>query len=396
MITNYSKPFKEEVYAYGANDFTHFSGIPIQKTGSTITLSVTGLQGGCYLSAADQFLAAFTDVSSNKSGGILVKFNRNYGITARSSNLLPIGHANGMCYNPNTNRVYIAPGNEGPTADRNKLRVINPGNLNSIESYITITGVNYVKGIAFDNQNSCYYLLMDDGYIYRYDSSFQPLSDGFAADCRKATLQSTFMEREDMGAAVQDVFCYNGNLFVLCSVSYTDPAEDTQEILSHQRMAYYILQFDTASGDLIWTSQYNAADNSDEAEFAALIGSDDYVFRGQNTLRVSRLTFGSEKIRFAHQDYFCAGNIIAAYDGNSKNLNSYIIEGRYYSPSSSVTSYISNCPVSGPFSLMVEPLGRSLILQKLVSSSPDIYVRHCITGASFAWTSWKKVTLTTV
>ena len=395
MDINYSKPFKEEVHAYGANDFTHYSGKAIQKTNSKVTLSVTGLQGGCYLPSSDQFLLTFTDVSDNKSGGVLVKLNRNYGVASRSSVLLPIGHANGMCYNPNTQRVYIAPGNEGNPEDRNKLRVIDPNNLNTIESYITLADVSYAKGISYDETSDCYYITMDNGFIYRYNSSFQPASDGFSADCRKATLKALFLERDDMGVAVQDTFIYNGALFAVCTVSYAIPATDTQGLLSHQRMAYYILQFDTISGDLISTWQYNAVDNSDEAEFAAMVGSDAYVFRGQNTLRVSRLSFGNEKIRFAHQDYFCAGNLIPAYKGNSKNLNSLIIEGRYYSPSSNVTSYISNCPVSGPFSLIVEPLGRSLILQKLISSSTDIYIRRCITGSSYAWTAWKKVSLTT-
>ena len=90
------------------------------------------LQGGCYNNLTDTFILAFVDTSS--VNGVLVELDSSFNVIRRSVSL-PLGHANDLTFNPNTNKIYVATGNTGAYAG--KVIEIDAGTL-TFSSAITL------------------------------------------------------------------------------------------------------------------------------------------------------------------------------------------------------------------------------------------------------------------
>lgn len=140
--------------------------------GLTGDASVPYMQGGCYNPDRNSYVIAF--ISGDESKGMLVEVSTDLStvIQRKSFTSGELRHANDMCYNPNTNRYYVAGyGENDPTF--NGLIEINATDL-SLVRVITLQpslNINTIGKICYDKDNDVYYGLTNDD-IYTYDASF--------------------------------------------------------------------------------------------------------------------------------------------------------------------------------------------------------------------------------
>lgn len=155
----------------------------MQKRKMVNDQSYTSLQGACFLGGAGNnidYALAFLPTDGNPNNmGVISIANSNQLIDESESNALKLYHANGMDFNPETNTIYVAHGNEqipGSFKYNNDVSEISK-NGNRIIRVISPKGLpegRRVKYFSYDKVTGKKYL-GDDLGIYEVDNQLNVL-----------------------------------------------------------------------------------------------------------------------------------------------------------------------------------------------------------------------------
>lgn len=134
-------------------------------------------------------------VAYNSTNGDRVQYLKKFeGSTCVKSKKVSLGHANGLCYNPDTGYLYSVRGKS------KKVRIFKGTNLKHVEDDTLPYGTS---GIAFDQATNSYYLSSGDN-VRTTDSNFKAKTS-----FKKV---GTWKYAQDIGGA-------NGTVYVACSVN---------------------------------------------------------------------------------------------------------------------------------------------------------------------------------
>lgn len=336
------------------------------------------LRGACYDSTNDRIVVAYgtsyTDINEN-TDLVLTAYDTDFNpITGMSKVVEGAGQGAGICYNPNTHKIYAACGN-GDNAY--KIAVIDPDTL-EIDSWQPAPVHYRVCGIAYDPDNDMYYCTYeaDGAYINgAVSSSFGLIDKAFPlpADTVK---EAAGLSASDALVAEQAVV-YGQQILQL----FSGPG------------AAYIAQYDYAHSCL--KKAYRIASDyltGDEPKALVNVGGKIYMLTdiantaGQRYVSVSELMFDSR------------------IDGQSKNtmtdtkvldgddLNDVLTVGRYVAPTVTAATNLTNAPTTQAFVMWVLPVPftKESRAQIVMTYHGDIFVRSYVAHVSI-WYGWRQL-----
>lgn len=313
------------------------------------------MQGGCYNNLTDTFILAFIDASS--VNGILVELDSSFNVIRRSVSL-PLGHANDLTYNPNTNKIYVATGNTGAYAG--KVVEIDAGTL-TFSSAITLDSTPYVWFISYDELNDRYFV-DGSGSLCIYDSSFNLI--------KMIPRVYDFIGTGEL--TYQSSFVYEG-AYILVSFSQN---------ISNKNFVYLATIDENA---LTVFAKYPTFDAGDEIESICVKNGVGYGFHGQKYFRVSIYDFSRSKfIEPEHNSTLYSSIRIP----NNSNLNDYMISGVYNVPAGASAQTMSNVPQAIGGNLVVEPQTQYYTRQRYITTAGNEYVR-VYDANNGTWTTWQ-------
>ena len=335
------------------------------------------LRGACYDSTNDRIIVAYGTSYTDKNE------NTDLVLTAYDTDFTPVeglskviadgGQGAGICYNPNTHKIYAACGNG---TNGRKIAVINPDTL-ALESWQPAPVSYRVWGIAYDPDNDMYYCTYeaDGSYINgAVSSSFGLIDKAFP------TLTDTVKEAAGLSASdvlvAEQAIVYKQQILQL----FSGPG------------AAYIAQYDYAHSCL--KKAYRIASDyltGDEPKALVNVGGKIYMLTdiantaGQRYVSVSELMFDSR------------------LDGQSKNtmtdtkvldgddLNNVLTVGRYVAPTVAVATNLTNSPTTQAFVMWVLPVPftKESRAQIIMTYHGDIFVRSYVAHVSI-WYGWRQ------
>ena len=341
-----------------------------QFNASTANVRDYSLRGACYDSTNDRIVVAYstsyTDISEN-TDLVLTAYDTDFNpVEGLSKVIADGGQGAGICYNPNTHKIYAACGN-GDNAY--KIAVIDPDTL-EIDSWQPAPVHYRVWGIAYDPDNDMYYCTYeaDGAYINGAVSSSFGLID-------KAFPALTGTVKEAAGLSASDT------LIEEQAIVYK---EQILQLFSGNGAAY-IAQHNYADSGL--KKAYRIASNhltGDEPKALVNVGGKIYMLTdiantaGQRYVSVSELIFDSR------------------LDGQSKNtmtdakvldgddLNDVLTVGRYVAPTVTAATNLTNAPTTQAFVMWVMPVPftKESRAQIVMTYHGDIFVRSYVAHVS--------------
>ncbi len=314
------------------------------------------LQGGCYNNLTDTFILAFVDTSS--VNGVLVELDSSFNVIRRSVSL-PLGHANDLTFNPNTNKIYVATGNTGAYAG--KVVEIDAGTL-TFSSAITLDSTPFVWFISYDELNDRYFA-DGSGSLCIYDSDFNLI--------KMIPRVYDFIGTGEL--IYQSSLVYEGSYILICF----------SQNLSTNRNFVYLATIDENA--LTVFAKYPTFDTADEIENICIKNGVGYGFHGQQYFRISIYDFGRSKfIEPEHDDVLHSSIRIP----NNSDLNDYMINGIYNVPAGASAQTIANVPQAIGGNLIVEPQTQFFTRQRYITTAGNEYVR-IFNATDKTWTTWQ-------
>ena len=313
------------------------------------------MQGGCYNNLTDTFILAFIDNSS--VNGMLVELDSSFSVVRRSVSL-PLGHANDLTFNPNTNKIYVATGNTGIYAG--KVVEIDAGSL-TFSSAITLSSTPYVWFISYDELNDRYFA-DGSGSLCIYDSDFNLV--------KMIPRVYDFIGTGEL--IYQSSFVYEGSYVLVCF----------SQNISNRNFVYLTTIDDNA---LTVFAKYPTFDADDEIESICIKDGVGYGFHGQKYVRVSIYDFSRSKfIEPEHESTLYSSVRIP----NNSDLDDYKISGIYNVPAGASAQTMQNVPQTIGGNLIVEPQTQYYIRQRYITTAGNEYVR-VYDANNKTWTTWQ-------
>ena len=345
------------------------------STGNTRDYS---LRGACYDSANDRIIVAYgtsyTDINQN-TDLILTAYDTDFNPVAGLSKVIADGgQGAGICYNPNTHKIYAACGNG---TNGRKIAVIDPDTL-EIDSW-QLAPVSYrVWGIAYDPDNDMYYCTYEVDGVY-------------------------------INGAVSSSFGLIGKVFPVLSDMVKEAAglSASETLTAEQAIVYkeQILQLFSGNG-AAYIAQHNYADNSlkkayriasdyltgDEPKALVNVGGKIYMLTdiantaGQRYVSVSQLVLDS-RIDGQSKNTMTDAKVLAGDD-----LNDVLTVGRYVAPTVAVATNLTNSPTTQAFVMWVLPVPftKESRAQIIMTYHGDIFVRSYVAHVSI-WYGWRQL-----
>ena len=349
-----------------------------QYNGSAANVRDYALRGACYDSTNDRIVVAYgtsyADINQN-TDLILTAYDTDFNPVAGLSKVIADGgQGAGICYNPNTHKIYAACGNG---TNGRKIAVIDPDTL-EIDSW-QLAPVSYrVWGIAYDPDNDMYYCTYEADGVYingAVNASFGLIDKAFPV-LAESVKEAAGLSASDALVAEQAVV-YGQQILQL----FSGPG------------AAYIAQHNYADSGL--KKAYRIASShlaGDEPKALVNVGgkilllTDIANTAGQRYVSVSELMFDSR------------------IDGQSKNtmtdtkvldgddLNDVLTVGRYVAPTVTVATNLTNAPTSQAFVMWVLPVPtvKESRLQIIATYHGDIFVRSYVAHVSI-WYGWRQL-----
>lgn len=313
------------------------------------------MQGGCYNNLTDTFVIAFIDKSS--VNGMLVELDSSFNVVRRSVSL-PLGHANDLTFNPNTNKIYVATGNTGIYAG--KVVEIDAGSF-TFSSSITLDSIPYVWFISYDELNDRYFA-DGSGSLCIYDSNFDLV--------KMIPRVYDFIGNGEL--VYQSSFVYDGSYVLVCF----------SQNISNRNFVYLATIDDNA---LTVFAKYPTYDADDEIESICIKDGIGYGFHGQKYVRVSIYDFSRSKFIEPEHDNTLYSSIRIP---DNSDFNDYLYNGIYNVPAGANAQTMTNAPQAIGGNLIVEPQTQYFIRQRYITTSGNEYVR-VYNAIDKTWTSWQ-------
>ena len=349
-----------------------------QFNASTANVRDYSLRGACYDSANDRIVVAYgtsyTDINEN-TDLVLTAYDTDFTpVEGLSKVIADGGQGAGICYNPNTHKIYAACGNG---TNGRKIAVIDPDTL-ALESWQPAPVSYRVWGIAYDPDNDMYYC------TYEVDGEFVngAVSSSFGL-IDKAFPVLTDTVKEAAGLSASDV------------------------LVAEQAVVYgqQILQLFSGPG-AAYIAQHNYADNSLKKAYRI---ASDYLTGDDPKALVNvsgKIYMLTDIANTAGQRYVSVSELMfdSRIDGQSKNtmmdtkvlagddLNDVLTVGRYVAPTVTAATNLTNAPTTQAFVMWVVPVPftKESRAQIVMTYHGDIFVRSYVAHVSI-WYGWRQL-----
>lgn len=247
-------PFKQSSFA--SHDYKFF---PLSAIGEG---TLTGMQGGCYVSAIDAILIGFMATSTEQS--LIVKFDKDFTHMIAKARL-PLGHCNDMTYNPKTGKVYVSIYDLGDGI----VGVLDPMSLTA-EARQTITGAaEPLTMVTYDADKDVYYML-GDKHLFIVNSDFVTIKS-IPID---KSVGSIFVPNANSATQGSDMI--NGAFTALSSIANT-------QICTGARL----IGIDYETGNIAQYTDYPVFHQYDEPESLVAISKDLAYIIGYDTNNIT-------------------------------------------------------------------------------------------------------------
>lgn len=337
------------------------------------------LRGACYDSTNDRIIVAYGTSYADKNENtdlVLTAYDTDFNPVGGLSKVIADGgQGAGICYNPNTHKIYAACGNG---TNGRKIAVINPDTL-VLESWQPAPVSYRVWGIAYDPDNDMYYCTFE-------------VSDGVY-----------------INGAVSSSFGLIGKAFPLLTDTVKEAAglSASDALVAEQAVVYgqQILQLFSGPG-AAYIAQHNYANNSlkkayriasnhltgDEPKALVNVGGKIYMLTdiantaGQRYVSVSQLVLDS-RIDGQSKNTMTDTKVLTGDD-----LNDVLTVGRYVAPTVTVATNLTNAPTTQAFVMWVVPVPftKESRAQIVMTYHGDIFVRTYVAHVSI-WYGWRQL-----
>lgn len=337
------------------------------------------LRGACYDSTNDRIIVAYGTSYADKNENtdlVLTAYDTDFNPVGGLSKVIADGgQGSGICYNPNTRKIYAACGNG---TNGRKIAVINPDTL-VLESWQPAPVSYRVWGIAYDPDNDMYYCTFE-------------VSDGVY-----------------INGAVSSSFGLIGKAFPLLTDTVKEAAglSASDALVAEQAVVYgqQILQLFSGPG-AAYIAQHNYANNSlkkayriasnhltgDEPKALVNVGGKIYMLTdiantaGQRYVSVSQLVLDS-RIDGQSKNTMTDTKVLTGDD-----LNDVLTVGRYVAPTVTVATNLTNAPTTQAFVMWVVPVPftKESRAQIVMTYHGDIFVRTYVAHVSI-WYGWRQL-----
>ena len=369
---------KPLIVSKAARDSAPVEHVVKQFNASTGNTRDYSLRGACYDSTNDRIIVAYgtsyTDINQN-TDLILTAYDTDFNPVAGLSKVIADGgQGAGICYNPNTHKIYAACGNG---TNGRKIAVIDPDTL-EIDSW-QLAPVSYrMWGIAYDPDNDMYYCTYEADGVYingAVSSSFGLIDKAFPV------LTDTVKEAAGLSASdalvAEQAVVYGQQILQLFSGSG----------------AAYIAQHNYADSGL--KKAYRIASShlaGDEPKALVNVGgkilllTDIANTAGQRCVCVSELMFDS-RLDGQTKNTMTDAKVLAGDD-----LNDVLTVGCYVAPTVTVATNLTNAPTTQAFVMWVLPVPtvKESRLQIIATYHGDIFVRSYVAHVSI-WYGWRQL-----
>ena len=369
---------KNLIVSKAARDSAPVEHVVKQFNASTGNTRDYSLRGACYDSTNDRIIVAYgtsyTDINQN-TDLILTAYDTDFNPVAGLSKVIADGgQGAGICYNPNTHKIYAACGNG---TNGRKIAVIDPDTL-EIDSW-QLAPVSYrMWGIAYDPDNDMYYCTYEADGVYingAVSSSFGLIDKAFPV------LTDTVKEAAGLSASdalvAEQAVVYGQQILQLFSGSG----------------AAYIAQHNYADSGL--KKAYRIASShlaGDEPKALVNVGgkilllTDIANTAGQRCVCVSELMFDS-RLDGQTKNTMTDAKVLAGDD-----LNDVLTVGCYVAPTVTVATNLTNAPTTQAFVMWVLPVPtvKESRLQIIATYHGDIFVRSYVAHVSI-WYGWRQL-----
>ena len=337
------------------------------------------LRGACYDPINDRIIVAYATSYEDENDStdlVLTAYTTDFEpVSGMSKVITGAGQGAGICYNPATNKIYVACQNGGHSSD---IGLVNPDTL-ALSSWQALTpSTQAARGIMYDEENGIYYVTRagQDGYTnVAYDSAFNPLGEDFYTR-EDQVKEAAGLSASDALVAEQAVV-YGQQILQL----FSGPG------------AAYIAQYDYANHCL--KKAYRIASNhmtGDEPKALVNVGGKIYMLTdiantaGQRYVSVSQLVLDS-RIDGQSKNTMTDAKVL---DGD--DLNEVLTVGRYVAPTVAVATALTNAPTTQAFVMWVLPVPftKESRAQVILTYHGDIFVRSYVAHVSI-WYGWRQL-----
>ena len=350
-----------------------------QFNASTGNIRDYTLRGACYDSANDRIVVAYGTSYEDENDStdlVLTAYTTDFEpVSGMSKVITGAGQGAGICYNPATNKIYVACQNGGHSSD---IGLVNPDTL-ALSSWQALTpSTQAARGIMYDEENGIYYVTRagQDGYTnVAYDSAFNPLGEDFYT-------------REDQ---VKEA----------AGISASDALVAEQAVVYGQQIlqlfsgpgAAYIAQYDYADNSL--KKAYRIASDyltGDEPKALVNAGGKIYMLTDIANTAGQRGVFVSELMFDSRLDGQSKNTMTDAKVLDGDDLNSVLTVGCYVAPTVTVATNLTNAPTTQAFVMWVlpVPIVKESRAQIVMTYHGDIFVRSYVAHVSI-WYGWRQL-----
>ena len=338
------------------------------------------LRGACYDSTNNRIIVAYGTNYADKNENtdlVLTAYDTDFNPVAGLSKVIADGgQGAGICYNPNTHKIYAACGNG---TNGRKIAVINPDTL-TFESWQPAPVSYRVWGIAYDPDNDMYYCTYEVDGVYingAVSSSFGLINKAFPV------LTDTVKEAAGLSASdalvAEQAVVYGQQILQL----FSGPG------------AAYIAQHNYADSSL--KKAYRIASShlaGDEPKALVDVGGTIYMLTdiagtdGQRCVSASQLVM-DERVD-GNQGIYDDTKILGST--SLTDLNDVLTVGYYLAPSVSVASALANAPTTQAFVMWVVPVPvtKESRAQVIMTYHGDIFVRTYVAHVGI-WYGWRQL-----
>lgn len=314
----------------------------------------TTIQSACYIDSTARVLLGMS--RTDKSLASITVLNANMDTVINRVAGLDFGHCNDMTYNPNTDRIYIAPGDTSTHGAA--LLVVNPSTF-AITNEIYI-GSN-VWQVEYDRLNDIYFVGADTLRIY--DNNFNLI--------KSIPWPSAAAILGESDPLAQGGVVIEGNYYQIYS-GYEH---------------YYLVSFDYETGEVNGIQKYKNLNWTDEVEAAFMADGKLIAVSGQRYITMISNAIDHESSDFSAFDIFGSGSEIA----DNTDLNDIYQPGKYYSSARAHTETMLNVPSvmnTRGFSLYVLNQSGGWLVQIAVGNSNAKMICFRSRQDNNAWGEW--------
>ena len=350
-----------------------------QFNASTGNIRDYTLRGACYDSTNDRIVVAYGTSYEDENDStdlVLTAYTTDFEpVSGMSKVITGAGQGAGICYNPATNKIYVACQNGGHSSD---IGLVNPDTL-ALSSWQALTpSTQAARGIMYDEENGIYYVTRaeQDGYTnVAYDSAFNPLGEDFYTR-EDQVKEAAGLSASDALVAEQAVV-YGQQILQL----FSGPG------------AAYIAQYDYANHCL--KKAYRIPSDhmaGDEPKALVNVGGKILLLTDIANTAGQRCVFVSELMFDSRLDGQSKNTMTDAKVLDGDDLNDVLTVGRYVAPTVAAATNLTNAPTTQAFVMWVVPVPftKESRAQIVMTYHGDIFVRSYVTHVSI-WYGWRQL-----